>query len=380
MENTETTVVETTNAGSVKADWSALSDFSQVVVTPTEAAPVIEENKPEEIKIEEVKPEAKAEEVKPEAKTDEVKPEVKTEEVKPEDAESGALEFKADDVSDVPQTYEDGTFKALAHDLFKIDLADESPEAFQKAFVPRTELEKLQNVTLDTVLSNVKPEVATALKLMEMGMSAETVLQPTRELDAYLAMDDAALVRADLELQTDLTPAIIDDMMEKLSESPDKLKLESDKLRIYINREKAQIVEERKQYLQKYESDKQNAMLHQKTQERTQVIDAMNKISEYMGFKVSKEATEAFIMKYNNGLYDNDLSSPTSKAQFIFQKEMQEKLTKHIQNKASETAKKEATNKLLNIPPLVTGAGQKVDTSKQPTDNPWGALSEDFKK
>lgn len=376
MENTETTVTETVNAGSVKADWSALSDFSQVIVKPTEAAPIIEENKPEEIKIEEVKPEVKAEEVKPEVKA-ETTPEAEA--VKHEEAESGALEFKADDVSNVPQTYEDGTFKALAHDLFKIDLADESPEAFQKAFVPRSELEKLQNVTLDSVLSNVKPEVATALKLMEMGMSAETVLQPTRELDAYLALDDAALVRADLELQFKGRQDIVDNKMEILAESPDKLKLMADELKIYINQEKAQIVEERKQYLQKYETDKQTAMLHQKTQERTQVIDAMNKISEYMGFKVSKEATEAFIMKYNNGLYDNDLSSPTSKAQFIFQKEMGEKLTKHIQNKASETAKKEVTNKLLNIPPVIAGAGQQVDTSKQPMDNVWGAL-EDFKR
>ena len=378
MSNIETTVAETANAGSGKADWSALSDFSNVEVIEKKADPIIETPKQEEIVIDEVKTEVKTEEAKTEAvKTDEVKTEAATTETVEENPLE--LELKVDDISNKVVEYEDGTYKAFAKNMFDIELADESPEAFKQAFVPRAELEKLQNVTLDTVLSNVTPEVATALKLMEMGMSAETVLQPTRELDAYLALDDAALVRADLELQKDLSQEIIDNKMEILSEDPTKLKLAADELKVYINRERTKIIEDRKQYLEKYESDKKAVVEQKIQQERTQLQTELNNVSTFMGFKLTTEAKTAILRNINNGLYEN-INTPASKVQAILQREFQDKLVKHIQNKASETAKTDAAKKLLNIPPVIAGTGQMVDSSKQPTDNPWAAMAEDFKK
>lgn len=400
MPNIETTASDTLTTGGGKADWSAVQeDFSDVIIK-TEEKPVETpvETKPEEIKIEEsAKLETKAEETKPEPTAEEKAKEVETlkaeakelglpETATKEDvaaaklvAEPKSLEFKLDDIQNVPQEYEDGTFKALAKNLYNVDLADETPEAFQKAFVPREEFEKVQNITLDSLLSTLNPEVATDIKLMQMGWSREQVLAPTREIEQYLSLDDAALIRADLEAQGDLTPEIIDNKMENLAAEPQKMKLAADEMRILLNREKNQIIENRKQTLQKYESDKQAAILHQQKQERNQVTDALNNVSTFMGVPVTKEVKEAFVKKYNNGLYDTELNSPAGKAQFIFQREMGEKLTKHIQNKASEAAKMEVTKKLLNVPPVQTGAGQRVDTSKQPTDNPWGAVSEDFK-
>lgn len=398
MSNIEASVADTANAGSVKADWAQLAtDLSEVVVEP-KVEPVIEpEKKPEEIVIEpkvepiiepkiEPTPEETAK-LAEEAKIAEIKelglPETATQ-VEIDAAKLAAntnkpLEFKIDDIQNIPQTYTEGTFQALAKDVFGIDLPTESLESFKESFVPRAEFDKVQNVTIDTLLSTLRPEAATAIKLIQMGIPEEQVFAPTRSIDYHLSLDDVALVRADLELQKDLTPEIIDNKMELLSAEPHKLKVTADELRVYLNRAKTDILENGSAILQKYEQDKQNATLHQKQLERTQVTNELNKVQSFMGVPISKEVTEAFIRKYNNGLYDNDLNNPASKAQFILQKEMQEKLTKHIQNKAFEKVIVEQRAKDLNIPPIIGGAAQMVDVQKQPITNQWEQLVNELK-
>lgn len=400
MPNIETTAGATPTTGGGKADWSAVQeDFSDVIIKQEEK-PVepTTEPKQEEIKIEEKlvekpteeKPvvELTAEEIKLAAETlvKEAKELGLPENATKEDvaaakakAEPTPLEFKLDDITGVPEEYQDGTYKAFAKTVFNVDLPEESQEAFQKAFVTRDEFEKVQTTTLDTLLSTFKPEVATAIKLMQMGIPEDQVLAPTKQIEEYLALDDAALLRADFELQGDMGADVIDSEMEKLSAEPQKLKLEAEKLRIYLNREKNQIVEQRKQYLQKYEQDKQSAALELKKQEQSKITDALNNVSTFMDIPVNKDVKEAIIRKYNNGLYDNVLNDPAKKAEFLFHTELGAKLAKHIQNKASETAKADVRKQLLNTPPVISGGGNAINNNKQPEkDNPWGALN-DFK-
>lgn len=377
MPNIETAAAETANTGGVKANWAALEDFSDVPVKTEEKTPEPEKQEVEQQEIKtETQPEVKEE--TPENKVEETEP--KPEEVKAEEKqeEPSPLEIKLEDIKDIPQEYADGTFQALAKDLYGIDLPEESVDAFKDFFVPKSELEKVQSITIDSLLSTLKPETAAAIKLIEAGIPEDRIFAPTREIDYHLSLDDAALIRADLEAQGDLTPEIIDNEMEKVASDPAKMKIEADRLRIMLNREKNQVLQERQFYLNKYQQDKQAATLQQREQEKTQVINELNKVSTFMGVPISKEVKEAFIRKYNSGLYDNDLNNPASKAEFIYHKELNDKLTKHIQNKAFEAAKKEEREKLLNVPPKVSG-GKKIDTSKQqPTNNHWGAL-EDFK-
>ncbi|CAK0770532.1 hypothetical protein CCP3SC1AL1_510005 [Gammaproteobacteria bacterium] len=397
MPNIETTAAETANTGSVTADWGALKELQDVVIHEEKAPETkevaettdsLETTKPEEINLdvkEEVKEETN-EEVKTEAeallkeakelgladtatKEDVEAAKLKLEEDKP------LIEFKVEDIANVPQDYENGTFRALAKELGG-EITEESFEAFKDNFVPRSELEKVQQLTMDNIYDSLKPETATALKLLEQGWSEEQVFAPTREIDGYLGLGDAEIVRKNFEAMGDLTEEIIDNKMESLIEDPNKLKLEADEIRILLNREKKQIIENRNNTIQQFEQQRGSVALKQKEMERTQVTDALNKASAFLGVPLSTELKQALIKKYNNGLYDNDLNVATAKAEFILQKELGDKFAQHIRNKASADAKKKETSKLLNVPPVISSAGKKVDTTKQPNDNPWGALEE----
>lgn len=399
MPNLETTVVETTNTGSVKADWAQLAAElgGTKVETIVEQPKVEPEVKPEEIAIEpkveptpepviEPKVEPTAEEklkLETETLVTEAKelglPETATRaEVDAEKAKNKPLEITLEDIVNVPPVYKEGTFQALAKDVFNVDLATESQEEFQKAFVPRSELEKLQNVTLDTVLSGLKPEVATAIKLMQMGLTEDQVLQPTRDIDSYLALGDAELVRANLSATEGWTEELIDNKIEALT-AENKLALDAAEIRIGLNHNKKKIIENRTQTLQKYEADKQSALQHQKQLEQTQIINELNNVSTYMGVSIGKDAVKAIITKYNNGLYDKELNSPAAKRDFILYKELGEKLAKHIQNKASEKAMVDQKKALLNVPPVIAGAGQKVNPEQKQPANQWELLTNDLK-
>ena len=382
MPNIETTAAETANTGSVVADWGALKELQDVVIHEEKAPETkevaettdsLETTKPEEINLdvkEEVKEETN-EEVKTEAEA--LLKEAKESELIEED--KPLIEFKVEDIADVPQDYENGTFRALAKELGG-EITEESFEAFKDNFVPRSELEKVQQLTMDSIYDALKPETATALKLLEQGWSEEQVFAPTREIDGYLGLGDAEIVRKNFEAMGDLTEDIIDNKMESLIEDPSKLKLEADEIRILLNREKKQIIENRNNTIQQFEQQRGSVALKQKEMERTQVTDALNKASAFLGVPLSTELKQALIKKYNNGLYDNDLNVATAKAEFILQKELGDKFAQHIRNKASADAKKKETSKLLNVPPVISSAGKKVDTTKQPNDNPWGALEE----
>lgn len=379
MPDNQETAAATANTGGVKADWSALQELTDVVVEQPKAKVDVTEDAPkqEEINLEETKPEDKpADKPETEATKEEVKPEAKKEETKEEPKEEGELEFKLEDLKDLPKEYQEGTFQALAKDL-GYEIPEESFDAFKEAFVPKSELEKVKQITLDSVLADVKPEVAVAIKLIQEGMSPEQVLAPNAAIDEFLRMDDASIVRKDFEEQGILSTEIIDNKMEQLAAEPQKLKLMADELRAYLNQAKKENIEHRNHLLQKFEQDKQKAISTQKIEERTNIKNALNNASSFMGVPLSKEIKDAIAKKYDNGAYDNDLSNPAQKAELILQKELGEKLIKHIQNKASAKAEKEVRDKLLNIPPVNGGTGKKVDTSKQPkADNPWGALEE----
>jgi hypothetical protein len=375
----------------VKADWAAISeDFSEVEISPAqntenqtgqaditntdnadgETAPDSGLNNEENTENKEGEQE-NAEEANTEANTEAAK------EGGEEGQESVSLELTADDITDAPKQYEDGTFSALAAE-FGVDLPEESFEAFKENFVPKTELSKVREMTVESILSTLKPETAAALKLIEQGIPEEQVFAPTREIDSYLSLEDAELVRKDLELTEGWTQELIDAKIEELVENPKKLQLAASEIRIALSHQRKDIIETRNIALQTYEQKRQEAALAAKQQEFNQIKEALNNVSEFMGVPVSKEAKDVIIAKYANGMYDDVVSKADSKVAAIMYKQFGEKLTKLIQSKAAEKAKLETTKKLLNVPPVSGKAGQKVMPAVQ-TDSNWGAILEDFK-
>lgn len=397
--------VATTQQEPVKADWAALQeDFSEVI---TQNQPINNE-KPDPSTVDNANQEEtqdanldtekktdEAQKTDENQKTDDEKEKTDNPESKKDDKDQSKEEtkqdeseediFKPEDIKDVPKQYEEGSWGELGKDL-GLELTEDSHEAFiskiKENYVPKSEYEKAVSLNLDSIYAGLKnPETAVAFKLMEMGIPEDKVFAPTKEIDGYLALGDVELVRADLSLRAEegWTPELIDAKMEELAGDPKKLALAAGELRIELNNNKKQITETRTKLLQQYEQQKQNVILQQKAQEQAQFNEALDKLQTFMGKPVSKEAKEAIRAKHNSGLYNDVVNAADSKVAAIMYKEYGEKLAKLIQNKASEEAKTETRKKLLNIPPVNSGAGKRVDTNAtNQSDNNWAALS-DFK-
>jgi hypothetical protein len=365
MSDSNTQAVETEK---VKANWDAVS-LDPVMGDPN-YKPAEEPKKEDVIAKDVVDPPAdeKPEEVKPEEKPVEEKKEEKPAETTDE------IKVTLEDISEVPQTHKEGTLKYIAQQLGK-EIKEESIDSFKEVFISKEEAENKAKITKEDIFAKLKPETAAALELQELGLPEDLILNPTKEIDEYLKLDAAALVRANLAATDGWTQEMIDTEIEDLIANG-KLAHEDAKIRIDLNKQKNAILAQRTELVQKFTAQQQEAVSRQKEQEKTQFIETMNKVSTFMGVTIPDEVKKAFITKYNNGVYDKELSSIDTKVNYILKKELEGKITKHIQNKASEQAKKSVTDKLLNIPPVKANGGGKVITNEQ-IDN-WGPLEEDF--
>ena len=95
-----------------------------------------------------------------------------------------------------------------------------------------------------------------------------------------------------------------------------------------------------------------------------------------MGANLKPELKQAIWEKYRQGAYDKDLSSPQAMAELILYKELHQKILKNVENTAYQRGRDEKTKKLLNVPPLEKGAGNRVVQPKQ--FNNFEILGEDF--
>ncbi len=388
----------TPQSEAVSNNWDALEkDYSETPLTQEKPAekPVIEEPiiKEEEKKVEETKPEPTAEEkVKLEADAlvaekkelgladTATKEEVATAKALKE--ATGNIEFKVEDI--IPKGSElaaEGTWLRVAQDLKIEGVNEDTFDAFKAALEkPLVEqIEALKTNAKVDYLATLKPETATALKLIEMGIKEEQLFAPTREIDNYLAMTPEQLVRADLEERRKQGEAWTDDLidakMEELLADPKKLQLADFELRTILENSKKETIEQRTQLVQQFEKQKEAAALKQKEQETIQFEQTLNTVSKFMDVDIKPEIKQAIITKYRNGGYDNDFSSPKAKVDLILNKELGTQLIKSIRNTEFQKGLEKATKGLLNVPPVInSNAGSKVDPSKQLTNiDPWAA-------
>ncbi len=376
-------------------DWSLLNNLSNNQEVKIESSIV---EKPQDVQNADVVTDQKQGEetdIKIETPNTDAKPaeEVKTEAAKEEPVVNPLFEIKADDIKDVPKTYEDGTFQALAKDL-GADLQEESFEAFKEAFVPRAELEKVAKMTKETLFAEYKPEVAAALEMLELGLPQELILEPTRNIDnAISSLDEALkfssadLVHAVLQNTEGWTPDLIEIELDELAASG-KLEHKAQVERLNIIADKKSLTEQRANVLNmrtnliaKHTADRQRIEQQKKEQDTSLFLKTLNDKSDFMGVPVPKEFKDAIALKFRGGLYDNQLSEAQTKVNAILFHELGGKFAKLLNDSAFAKGKESEIKKAANIPPTVnSGGGQKaVDRTPVNEDyNQFNIIKEAF--
>lgn len=382
MSEINTQAAETATAkGSVNANWDAIrADYSDVHIgEPELKEPEVKDVAPEH-KDNLDKPAAEQPEPKDE-KSEDVNLEV---EVKPEDKaneETPVIEFKPEDIKDVPQMYEDGTFQGLAKDLgfeIKSESFEDFQNTFKENFVPKADAEKLKQIGKEELYATLKPEVAAALEMRELGLPEELIVNPTKDIDEYLSLSDAEIIRKDLEVTDGWTDEKIDKELEILSEKPDLLKHQADKIRINLNLNKKARLAQQAELVQRFTQEKQAVAIRQKQEQDTQFTNSLNDVKDFLGIPLAKGTKEAILMKYNAGKYNDVFNKPLSKVQQALFYELGDKLIPHIHTKAREEGKKEIVKKQANIPSKDGESGQRVEIKNQ-LENNWSGIQEDFK-
>lgn len=378
----QSTAVETTTQDASGPNWDVLKEAIGITVEQpkTQETPIENQNK-------DVQEEDKAQdgiatetETQPE-ETTETKPEGETKpetETAAETTETEAvIEFKPEDIADVPESYEEGDWRGVAQDL-GITIKENSWEAFQNTFkenfVPKAEVEAAKQISKEQVLAQFEPELAAAIELVDLGVPKELIFEPTKIVDGYLALDDAALLREDLKARG-YTEEMIDTKMETFIEEG-KVKAQADILRHELGLEKQKILNTRTQIVQERKAAREQAAIQQKEQEFIQMKEALNNTSDFMGTTLSNAVKEQLIKKIQSGAYDKEFSNPQAKIAYVLQKELGQKFTEQIKNKFLSKGKDDVMKKLSNVPPIKgqTAAVQKPDNTPTDENNPFAAL------
>lgn len=295
------------------------------------------------------------------------------------------LEISPDDIKDVPVTTDkekqeapEGSWLHVAQ-AEGIEVKEDSWEAVKTALIApyQKQIEETKALTLDTYLSSLKPETAAAIKLTEMGFSPEKLYEQKQQLRNVMALDDAALIRKDLEYRADegWTETTIDTQMEKLSANPAQLKAEADIIRIGLKNTEKQILNNETTLIQQFEEGKKVAAQQQQAQRLAQVKTALDTVSEFMGAPVTAVVRERIFSKYSAGHYENVLKDPKLIAESILFHEVGQKLIASLRNTAFETGRDEKEKKLSNIPPTTQAAGSVVKPNQ--SDDYWAIIKED---
>lgn len=294
------------------------------------------------------------------------------------------LEISPDDIKDVPVTTDkekqeapEGSWLHVAQ-AEGIEVKEDSWEAVKAAVIApyQKENQELKTLTLDTYLGSLKPEAAAAIKLIEMGHDPEKYYQTQQNLNNALAMEDAALIRKDLEYRADegWDEARIDAFMEDLSAKPESLKIKADIIRIDLNNTKKELLNTKTTLIQQFEEGKKVAAQQQQAQRLAQVKTALDTVSEFMGAPVSATVRERIFSKYSAGHYENVLKDPKLIAESILFHEVGQKLIASLRNTAFETGRDEKEKKLSNIPPVTQAAGSVVKPNQ--SDDYWSILKD----
>ncbi len=301
---------------------------------------------------------------------EEVKEEVVVEE-KPTEVVEEKLEL--DELSletETNQEAEEGSWAAIAK-LDGFELKEDTLEAYKEAITSpyESKLKEMESLTTDKLLSKFTPEVKMLFDLAEAGLTIDQIVAPYTKLNELRSMSPAELVRLNLEgTKKDWSPEMIDAEMEILTAVDGRLEHEHKKLIVELDVMQKEEQDYRNGLIEKYKSNSENTLLTEKRNGVESVTKALNNMSVFMDQPLSPEVKQGLVERMNSGKYDQLFNDPKEKAEFITWKELGQKAQKNLVAKSYAKGKSEITNKLHNIPPVVTG-GAGINTTQNTTGN-----------
>lgn len=281
---------------------------------------------------------------------------------------------------------QDGTFKYLAEQLGYEVPADFKEEEGFTAFkaLQQAEMAKVKessfNEGKESVFSTLRPDVRAALELAQNygELTLQEIVQPTIEIDNFLKMSDAELVREELKAANPKwTDDILDREMEMLSEKDGAVEHNAAKIRATLEQSKEEIQLEHTAKLTKYQEMAQQAKLQDRQKEVESLKTALDRVPTFLDKKLTDTDKQFLIQKAQAGYLEQLKNDPDRLAKAMLFDQFGEKGLKHYRDRVAQEVRLEHKANLHNVPPTKDGTGNRTVVTK-PITNQWDVLDKEF--
>ena len=292
-------------------------------------------------------------------------------EVTTEEEKEPVLEFKLPDSvkkeGEEPAVESNG-WKDLAKE-FEIEINEDKFEEFKE------KLDIHYKNKYEINLGKYNAETQAVIEALEAGMTIDEYVKPTEGIDRLIALDDVAIVTADLKARK-----FPEDKIEKevaRLEELDQLDLYAINIRESLENKKAEIqsniIKSKTNAKERQNTYKNNVNAEQSAA----IKNALNTVSEFMGTPLKADVKEFIMSKEQKGEYANLFNDPKVKAEFLLWHEFGKAAVTNLKQKSYYEGVMKYKNDRHNIPPLTGVGGTGVRSASQTTikaEGNWDAL------
>lgn len=280
------------------------------------------------------------------------------------------LEFKLPDTQskDGESTIEANGWKDLAKE-FEIEITEDKFEEFKE------KLDAHYKNKYEPNLGKYNAETQAIFEYLEAGGTIEQYVKPTEGIDRLIALDDEAIVTAELKA-SNFPEDKIEKEVARLIEV-DQLDLYAIKVRQSLTAKKAEIqsniIQSKTNAIKRQDTYKNNI----NTEQSASIKKALNTVSEFMETPLKAEVKDFITAKEQKGEYATIFNDPKVKAEFLLWYEFGKAATTNLKNKASHEALMKYKADRHNIPPKTEVGGTGVRSTSQTTtkaEGNWAAL------
>lgn len=219
-------------------------------------------------------------------------------------------------------------------------------------------------IKAEDLLSPYPPEARLIMDLLASGQSLDEIQKPFIQIQQWKSMPKEELVRADLSARQGWTPEMVDHKMEELlTADGNKLDIEYQILMTGINNYEKTITEQRTIQLQQYTQSQNQLKEQKKAQDFNAFKTALDRMPTFMDRKLAAENKQSIVNDYNNGAFERLMQNPVEKAEFMLYKKYGKQALKYAQDRAIEQATLEKAKSQHNVPPVITGNSNVVNTT-----------------
>lgn len=268
--------------------------------------------------------------------------------------------------------------KEIGVDL-KADDFEELKTAIQHKETAAFEKGKAEAAKIE--LEKFSPEAQKVIEFLNTDPNAtiEDFVNPLRELDAVLALDDEGIVRKDLELKG-WEADKIDDRIALLEKS-EALDSTAYELRKIVESNKEQVKTTLTQNKKSEAEARQNAFIAEGKKENEQIKSTIEKTEVFMGKKLNKEVKDFLTKKWETGEYRKLMqSNPDVAVKSMLHYYLGEQAAKELTKESFQKGRDNIQEKLHNLEQIGNGgetSGRKV--TKVTHENHFSAWEEAIK-